>query len=89
MIPKEVPVPEELAYMLESLKLSPLMITQIRKWTERDPLLSRVQRLVTQGWPKEVDPTMTMYQSRKLELSVQDGYLLWGGRVVIPKPGRG
>ena len=88
VIPKEVPVPEELVYMLESLELSPLTVTQIRKWTERDPLLSRVQRFVTQGWPKEVDPTMKMYQSRKLELSVQDGCLLWGSRVIIPKPGR-
>ena len=29
-----------------------------------------------------------MYQSRKLELSVQQGCLLWGSRVIIPKPGR-
>ena len=29
-----------------------------------------------------------MKKSRKLELSVQDGCLLWGSRVVIPKPGR-
>ena len=34
VIPKEVPVPEELVYMLESLELSPLTVMQIRKWTE-------------------------------------------------------
>ena len=34
VIPKEVPVPEELVYMLESLELSPLTVMQIHKWTE-------------------------------------------------------
>ena len=75
-------------YTLESLELSPLTVTQICKWTEQDPLLSRVRKFITQGWPKKADLSMKMYQSKKLELSVQDGCLLWGSRIIIPKPGR-
>ena len=53
------------------------------------PILSTVWKIVTYGWPKKVDPSMKMYQSRKLKLRVQEGCLWWGSRVTSPMPGRG
>ena len=32
-----------------------------------------------------MDGRLKAYQSKLAELSVQDGFVLWGGRVVIPK----
>ena len=42
-------------------------------------------KYVQQGWPNyNSDEALKPYFSRKDELSVQDGCLLWGNRVVIP-----
>lgn len=58
-------------------------------WTERDPVLSQVKRWVMQGWPVMVEQEgCKPYVKRKLELSVLDGCLLWGSRVIIPPSGR-
>ena len=40
------------------------------------------------GWVNSGDPELQPYQSRESEFSVQDGCVLWGSRVVIPKKGR-
>ena len=37
----------------------------------------------------QMNPELQPYQSRATELSVQDGCLLWGSRVVVPEKGRG
>ena len=53
--------------------------------TRRDPILSQVVKYVQQGRPNyNSDEALKPYFSRKDELSVQDGCLLWGNRVVIP-----
>ena len=36
------------------------------------------------GWPESTEPELKPFAVRKDELSIQDGCLLWGGRVVIP-----
>ena len=41
-------------------------------------------QFVQQGWPNKCDTSLMAYSSRKTELSVLDGCLLWGSRVVIP-----
>ncbi|CAC5376399.1 unnamed protein product [Mytilus coruscus] len=44
---------------------------------------------VLQGWPaSNADDKLRPYFSRKLELSLHDGCLLWGNRVVVPTPGQ-
>ena len=54
--------------------------------THRDPVLSRVRDYVLRGWTSstDVDPDLQPYKRKLSELSVQDGCLLWGNRVVIP-----
>ena len=86
--PKEVPMPQELVYLLEGLEISPVTVDQIRTWTDRDPVLAKVRRFVQQGWPRTVDSELQPYHSRQLELSIQDNCLLWGSRIIVPKQGR-
>ena len=57
-------------------------------WTSHDPTLSTVKKFVLQGWLDTKDPNIQPYHHRKTELSVQDGCLLWGNRVIIPPQGR-
>ena len=80
--------PPELILLIEALQESPVTARDIRKWTDRDPLLSRVRNLLLNGWRDGEEPEMQTFNRKKNELSVQDGCILWGSRVVIPAVGR-
>ncbi len=84
------PVPGETIMLLENFENFPIQVAQIRTWTARDPCLSRVKKLVQSGFPEHLksEDSMKPFIRRKDELSVQDGILLWGNRVVVPPPGR-
>ena len=84
----EVPIPGDVLLLFRTLGSTPVRATQIRQWTDTDPVLSRVHRNLLGGWVKLNDPDLQPYQSRASELSVQDGCVLWGSRVVIPQRGR-
>ena len=64
--PNEVPLPEELVFLMESLEISPITVKQIKILTDQDPVLATVRRFVKQGWPKSVQPEFRPYHSRKL-----------------------
>ena len=86
--PKEISMPEELVLLLETMEFSPVTVKQIKNWTEHDTVLSTVWRFVKKGWHNSVKPEFCLYHSRKLELSIQDGCLLWGSRIIVRKQGR-
>ena len=68
---------------IESL---PMNVDQVRKATRKDPILSRVLQFVMTGWPdKQNEPETTHYFSKRHEITAEDGCLLWGIRVIIPK----
>ena len=52
--PKEVPMPEELVLLLESLEISTVNVTQIKHWTDHDPVLTKVRQFVHNGWHRSV-----------------------------------
>ena len=82
--PSSVPTPPEMVHLIIS---TPVTASQIRVHTNRDPLLSKVKQFVQQGLPERVEgesTDMQPYERRKNKLSLQDGCLLWGGRVIIP-----
>ena len=64
-------------------KQLPTLATLIRA-TRDDRLLSRVLTYVQRGWPVKVDSELKTFASKKTELSVEAGCLLWGMRVVVP-----
>ena len=57
---------------------------QFKLWTSCDPVLAKVWDKVLQGWVDTSDPDLQPYQCRKQELSIEDGCVLWGNRVVVP-----
>eukprot|EP00731_Ephydatia_muelleri_P017692 Em0010g790a len=87
-----VPVPGDTIFMLETLRTgdSPVTAAEIKSWTDKDPILSRVRNMALTGWQAHAsnDVTFRPYKQRECELSVQDGCVLWGHRVVIPPAGR-
>ena len=80
----------ETVMLMEHMDGTPLQVKQIRDWTRRDRILSRVHQWLMQGsWPSVCDdPDMQPYMKRQNELSVEEGCILGGSRVIIPPQGR-
>jgi hypothetical protein len=87
--PCSTPVPEETILLMELLETTPIRAEQVKNWTKRTPILSRVLKFIKQGWPSKCpDVELQPYFQRRDELSVQDDCILWGNRVVVPPQGR-
>ena len=86
---EESPVPAGVVLTLEQLDTTPITSAMVREWTRKDPVLAQVVRLLEEGWPDTVkSEELSPYYHRRTELSLQDGCVLWGARVLIPAPGR-
>ena len=83
-----IPIPGDVLLLFRTLQSTPINANQIHQWTDTDPILSQVRRNVLNGWVNLDKPELQPYQSQSVELSVQDGCLLWGSRVVVPEQGR-
>ena len=87
--PETSTLPGELVHLVEQLNITIITARQIRQWTDKDPLLARVQRLVLSGWSvTNPEPELVPFHNRRHELGIVDGCLLWGSRVIVPPPGR-
>ena len=81
--------PPELVLLFEHLNDSPVSAKDIAGWTRRDPTLAVVLQCIQEGWPDSAENSdIKPYFSRRNELSVHSGCILWGTRVVVPTPGR-
>ena len=85
---KEASLPGETVLLMETLHSAPVDSKKIRFWTDHDPVMSKVRRLVLSGWKFSDDEKLQPYQKYHKELSVQDSCVLRGERVVIPEKGR-
>jgi hypothetical protein len=56
----------------------------IQRHIKKDPVLSKVLRYTMCGWPSVVDPDLAPFKSRRMEISIEQGCLLWGTRVIVP-----
>jgi transposase InsO family protein len=63
----------------------PIKATTVCKETRRDKILCRVMDYTQNGWPDIIDNDFKPYYSRRTELSVEQGCLLWGNRIIIPE----
>ena len=86
--PLNVPLPGEVVFLLQTLQSSPITAETIKHWIDKDPILSRVRNLVAKGWNGHADSQLKPYWERKDKLSVLDGCVPRGNRVVIPRAGR-
>ena len=82
--PGSVPVPTETVLLMEPLAFTPISAKQIRLWTDQDPILAKIKRQLLEGDPIEGGAQTDPYKRRQTELSVEDGCILWGSRVVLP-----
>ena len=70
----------------QRLKRHPVSAAEIAKDTSTNPLLAKALLLTQNGWPinRCADPDLKPYFTRRHELSVEQGCLMWGLRTVIP-----
>jgi len=79
----------ELVLLTEHLDDSPVTSKQIKSATVKDKQLSTIVQYLQKGWPTvRPDDELRPYFSRRFELSLYDGCVLWGSRVVVPPPYR-
>ena len=86
--PDQVPVLGDTILLMDTLEGTPVTASHIRTWTSHDQVLSTVLQKVQQGWKGPTDDVLQPYARRKDKLSVQDGCILWGNRVIVPPQGR-
>ena len=66
----------------------PIRSEDINKATKHDTILSQVSQYILQRWPNSLNglpESIRPYYNRKDELTVEQGCVLWGIRVVIPE----
>ena len=80
---KEVVDPVEI-FQVSQIEVLPVNADMIRQATQRDPVLSCVMENTKQGWPTVSEKELEPFQRRNDELTIQDGFLMWGSRVIIP-----
>ena len=83
-----IPVLACMLFMYPCLWLNYYIQKKQKQKKTKDSVLSRVRLMLATGWKDTTDPDLKTYQQRKAELSLHDGCVLWGTRVVIPPPGR-
>ena len=84
VLPRNIPIPPESIALIESVDTSPVTSAEIKQWTAKDPLLSKVMDLVLHGRPQGSEEMVSPYHQYWNELSVHNGCLLQGNRVVVP-----
>lgn len=62
----------------------PVTSAQIKLETSRDPTLAKVLELTVKGWPAKNTVGLPEYFSRREQLSVCHGCIMWGTRIVVP-----
>jgi hypothetical protein len=68
------------------VELLPLTAGEIKNSTRVDKLLCKVYENTLSGWPEYcTEAELQPYWARRDELSLEDGCLLWGRRVVVPR----
>ena len=84
--PSEVHVPADVTHMMEEVA-EVVELRQVRSCTSRDPVLSQVMRFLQTEWPERLpsgSEDLLPFFRRRDELSLQDGCILWGCRLIVP-----
>ena len=74
--------------MVEDIRVKSATLQEIRDHTEQDEVLQELMNVIKTGWPEtkhEVSHRLTPFFGIRDELSMQDGIVPRGKRVVIPK----
>ena len=88
LIDSQVPLPGNLCHLLNHLDQAIVTASQIKVWTDKDPLLSHVRKLVVWLEYYRRNSCILPFHTRYTKLSVLDGCVLLGCRVIIPATGQ-
>ena len=72
-------------FTMKQIDLHPVTAGHLKRERGRDTLLSKVFKYVQSGWPKTVEDMLLVCFDKCHELTTEQGCLMWGTRVVIPK----
>ena len=76
---------EVLSVEIENMQQLPLSAKLVATETMKDPCLTKVVQLTRDGWPNScTSDELTPYFVRRHEITMEQGCLIWGHRVVIP-----
>ncbi|KAK3769860.1 hypothetical protein RRG08_036909 [Elysia crispata] len=79
-------IPEDIEMIFNVMETSFVNVNDVKRETLTDECLMKVYEFCLNGWPDEcVQEELRPFKNKKLELSLEDGCILWGTRVVIPK----
>lgn len=84
VILEQVTTPADI-FMLEDVYPGALCAAKVGQATKRDPELSQVVQAVSKGETFPQLPVYSAYNTKSAELSLHEGCLLWGSRVVVPR----
>ena len=56
----------------------------VARETRNDPVLRKVGHYTRNGWPTEIPTEFLPYHNRRIEITIEQGVLLWDGRVSMP-----
>ncbi|KAJ7995326.1 hypothetical protein DPEC_G00243390 [Dallia pectoralis] len=71
-------------FYFRQMENAPVTTKQVCRATRHDSVLSEVMDIIVKGKSAGDAPDLKHYLSKRTELSVQSGCLLWGRRVIIP-----
>ena len=75
--------PDNLLYVSQ-LEILPVTSSQVARETAYDLTVAQAREYTMKGWPHTHDSVLAPFHTRRNELSVHEGCLMWGLRVVIP-----
>ena len=73
--------------MVDYVSVSAKCLTELQTATKSDKLLCRLMKIIMSGWPDDkkcVREDLKTYYTFREELSVQDGLIFKGDRIVVP-----
>lgn len=71
-------------FNISQMEALPVTVRQLRAATHSDRVLSKVYRYTKGHWPHQVPTYLCPFFNQQNELTVEEGCLLWGFRVIIP-----
>ena len=84
--PPQTELPSEVTmFNIGQIHTLPISASHVQRATKGDPILSKLYRLVRDGWPNHInDPDLTPYWAVRNELTLEGDCILRGIRVVVP-----
>ena len=71
-------------YLVQQIELLPVTALSLKAETTKDPELSKIVTFAQSGWPRTVSENLQPFFVRRDELTIKQGCLMWGARMVIP-----